>query len=138
MIYLKLAGLALLAMAMFYLGGLREKSKYEALEAKNASSLAQQVEAQEAAQAAKEAAYEKEIAGLQQSALTEFPTTAVRLCPSARVPGPAKAGPVVPPSPGVGTANAQPVSQSSGQDIGPELYGLADALDSIVAQCRAL
>jgi hypothetical protein len=122
----------------FYLGYRWDQSKYLNLEAANAKSLALAYQAQMTAYQAKEAAYEKEINELQTTTLTEFPTVPVRLCPSPRLPSSAKAGPVVPPPGGMGTANAQPVPQSAGPDYGPILFGLADKFDQTVAKCREL
>src|SRR5271155_3762765 len=103
----------------FYLGGLREKSKYEGLEATNAESLAKAYQAQIADTAAKVAAYEKEIDTLKTTTLTQFPTVPIRLCPSPSVPKAPKAGPVIPPPSGVGTTNAEPVPSSQGSNYGP-------------------
>ena len=135
-----LIGIAVLILfgAGFYLGGLREKSKYEGLEATNAESLAKAYQAQIADTAAKVAAYEKEIDTLKTTVLTQFPTVPVRLCPSPRLSSPAKAGPIVSASTGVGTTDVKPVSSGAGSDLGPELFGLADAFDEVVAKCREL
>jgi hypothetical protein len=135
-----LIGIAVLILfgAGFYLGGLREKSKYEGLEATNAESLAKAYQAQIADTAAKVAAYEKEIDTLKTTTLTQFPTVPVRLCPNPRLPPSPKAGPVVSASTGVGTTDVKPVSSGPGPDYGSVLFGLADAFDQVVAKCREL
>src|SRR5271155_3255277 len=115
----------------FYLGGLREKSKYEGLEATNAQALAKAYQDQIAAQAVKAAAYEKEINDLKTSSLTQFPTVPIRLCPSPSVPKAPKAGSIVAAASGVGKADVEPVPQSQGPDYGPSLFGLADELDKV-------
>jgi hypothetical protein len=122
----------------FYLGYRWDQSKYLNLEAANAKSLALAYQAQMTAYQAKEAAYEKEINQLQTTTLTEFPTVPVRLCPSPSMPSAAKAGPVVSAAAGVVPPDPKPVPSSPGQDIGQELFGLADAADKVVAKCREL
>jgi hypothetical protein len=131
-------GIVLLFGSGYHFGGLASKTKLEALQAANALSLANDYKQREADHIAKEKALGLENDQLKDNAL-KFPTVAVRVCHLApAVPAPGKGGQVVSTGPGVGTADPQPVPASSGPDLGPVLFGLADALDQIAAKCRAL
>lgn len=134
LLYAKLGGALAIIAAIFglgwHLGGLSGQADVARLERDQAQALAKAYSEREA----KESAYAKEISQLKTDSL-QFPTVAVRLCPPAPVPTPK--GQVLPAQSSVGTGDPKPVPQSAGPDYGPSLFGLADALDSITAQCRA-
>jgi hypothetical protein len=142
-IYARLVFGALLAVAIF-LGGYkvadwRGKAASEALQAANALALADDYKKLEAAHIAKETALAAENDQLKNDSL-KFPTVSVRMCkyasPIVSTTGTPRQ--VIPTSAGVGSSDPKPVPQGDGPDYGPSLFGLADALDSIDAKCRAL
>lgn len=140
MIYARIAGIVLAVVFIFgagwYFRGLKATAAAEAIQAANAISLAKAYQDREAAQQAKQAAYDKEIDDLKTDALN-YPTVAVRMCPPvSTVPAANQRGQVLPAPAGVGKGNPIEVPSSSRQDIGPSLFGLADALDQIAAKCR--
>ena len=142
MMYVKIGAIAVAVALLFgggfYFGGLSQKSKLEALQTANALSLANSYKVEEAAHIAKEKALGLENDQLKADAL-KYPTVAVRMCKfTPLVSAPGKGGHILPAPSGVGPGDLKPVPASEGPDYGPSLFGLADALDQIAAQCRAL
>jgi hypothetical protein len=139
MTYVWAAIAAFLLALFFWLGGLHEKVTLEALQASNATALADEYKQREAAHTVKEKAYDKEIDGLKNDQLT-YPTVAVRLCPSpasAPVPAAGSPGHELPAPAGLLPPNAIAVPSVEGPDYGPVLFALADRADSVSAKCRA-
>lgn len=127
------AGFGLLLIA-FYLGGLRASAEESKLAATAAGALAKSYADLDVVRLRKEAAYEKEIDSLKNSQL-EYPSVAVRLCPSnPQLPAARGAGQVLPPRPGI--LQAAPVPDREAPDVGPALFADADFADQIVAKCR--
>ena len=121
---------------VFYLGGIGPRAKLETLRADQAAATAAAVLAQRLSYEASLAAKEKELDGLKTAALTQYPTTVVRLClATSSVPATPQGGQVLPAAAGVGKSDAKPVPQG-GPDYGPALFGLADAFDQVTAKCR--
>lgn len=142
-LYAKLAAALVLGAGLAYAGyhvaDLKGKAALASLREANALSLANAYKQREADHLAKETALAAENDQLKNDALA-YPTVSVRMCKysTAVVSTAGKGGQVIPPISGVGSPGPVKVPESSGPDYGPSLFGLADALDSITAKCRAI
>jgi hypothetical protein len=124
----------------YHQGGLSATTKAQAASIIQLKALGDAWSARELAIQTKETAYEKEKTGLQIER-TAVPNMVVRLCvatPRANLPATAESGHDVPAATGLGAGDASEVPSGPGQDYGPELFGLADRLDSVAAKCRSM
>ena len=120
----------------YHQGGLSARLVANTAHSAELIAIAKDYQARELAHQTKEAAYAKELTGLQ-NVRAATPDPVVRMCPSAThiaVSAPGSRGQELPTAPGLGASAHDDVPQP---DYGPFLFAFADRYDALVAKCRA-